>query len=149
MKSQIRPISATFTSGSGTPYTAGDAVGVAQTLANVADIAGRAVKLASITLKDSAAQNSKLKLLFFDGSAPALTDNVAFAFGASLPNLVGVLDIDSADYTTLDGKGVFSRTLLELWMKTATNDLSVVCVTNGAPTYGAAGTVTATFTFEY
>lgn len=139
----------TFTSGSAGIYASGDSVGTVQTLSSVADIAGRVVKLASITVKDSAAQNSKLKLLFFDGSAPTLTDNVAFAFGSSLPNLIGVLDIDGADYSTLDGKGVFSRSLLEIWMKTVTADLSVACVTAGTPTYGSGGTVTVTFTFEY
>jgi hypothetical protein len=151
-------LSATFTSGSATQYASGDSVGTVQTLTDVTDsdaiagaIPGRSIKLAGITLKDSAAQNSKLKLLFFDGSAPTLIDNVAFAFGSSLPNLVGVLDIDSADYSTIDSKGILSRSLLELYMKlsASSRNFYVACVSNGTPTYGNGGTVTVIFTFEF
>ncbi len=144
-------VSATFTSASATQYTANDAVGTAQTLSNVSDASGRIVKLTGITVKDSAGQASSLKILFFDGNAPTLTDNAAFAFGTSLPNLVGVLDIDSADYTTVDSKSVFSRSLMELWMKLSISspNLYVACVTTGTPTYGNGGTVTVNFTFEY
>lgn len=144
-------VGATFTSASGSAYTAGDAIGTAQTLTNVCDATGTYVTLESVTIKDSAAQNKGIYILFFDGSAPSLTDNAAFAWGSSIPNLVGVLLIDPADYTTIDSKGVLSRTLLNLRMKLAntSKNLSVCAVTASTPTYGNGGTVSATFHFKY
>jgi hypothetical protein len=144
-------LSATFTSASGTAYTSGDSVGTVQVLTNVTSAAGMIVKLTGITLLDSAGQNAHLKFFFFNGTAPTLTDNAAFAFGSSFTNLVGILDIDPADYTTADSKGVLSRSLLDLWMRlsSTSSNLSVACVTTGTPTYGNGGTVTVNFTFEY
>jgi hypothetical protein len=141
---------ATFTSASATPYTANDSVGVAQVLTNAAAM-GQIVKLSGVTIRDSAGQDAHLKILFFDGNAPSLTDNAAFAFGSSFANCIGILDIDPADYTLLDSKGIVSRSLLDVWMKLSgtSQNISVACVTTGTPTYGVSGTVTVNFTFEY
>lgn len=144
-------LSATFTSASASAYTAGDSVGVAQTLTNVV-AAGSIVKLSGITIVDSAGQDAHLKLLFFSGGgAPSLTDNAAFAWGSTATNCIGVLDIDPGDYTLLNSKGVLSRSLLDLWMRlsSTSSDIAVACVTTGTPTYGNGGTVTVNFTFEY
>lgn len=145
-----RTATATFTSASGTAYTAGDSVGTVQTLTGVASANYSQVTLDTILIRDSAGQNKGLKILFFDGSAPTLTDNAAFAFGSSLPNLIAVLDIDPSDYSTLDSKGVVSRSLLSLRMRlAAATSLYVAVVTTGTPTYGNGGTLSIDFHFSY
>lgn len=147
-------LTATFTSASGTAYTAGDSVGTAQTLTNVTGTAsgtGTIVRLEGIKVQDSAAQAKSFTVYFFDGDAPSLTDNAAFAWGTSLDNLVGQVTIDAADYETVNSKSTSDRNLLNCWMKLANTsaNLSVAVVTKDTPTYGNGGTLKLTFYFSY
>lgn len=149
LRSQVSLHSATFTSGSGTAYTAGDSVGTVQVLTNIAS-AGRIITLDSITVKDSANQKKAGYILFFSGSAPTLVDNTAFAFGASTANLIAIIDLASSDYFTVDSVGLISRSFFGTRMKLldSSANLSVAFVTADAPTYGNGGTIKIDFHFS-
>lgn len=148
-RNAVSKAQAVFTSASGAAYAAGESVGTAQTLTNAAD-AGRIITLDTVFVKDSANQKKTGYILFFDGSAPSLTDNAAFSFGSSLPNLIGVLDVTAADYVTFDSKGVATLSFLgkRMKMSNTANHLYVAFVTADAPTYGNGGTLTIDFHFS-
>jgi hypothetical protein len=144
-------LTATFTSASGTAYTSGDSVGTVQTLTNAASLAGRIVTLDSIKIKDSANQKKAGRILIFDGSAPTLTDNAAFAFGSSLTHLIGTVEILAADYVTVDSKGIAERPWVNIRLPLAidSKNLYVAFQTTDAPTYGNGGTLTVEFHFNH
>lgn len=143
--------SATFTSASGTAYTAGDSVGTAQVITNVVDSTGKIAQLLSLKCVDSAGQAAACVLYFFKGTAPTLTDNAAFAWSTFHTNYVGQVSIGAGDYETRDGKSTVDYGFIGSFMQPANSskDLNVVCVTKGTPTYGNGGTLKFTFYFAY
>lgn len=144
-------LTATFTSASGTAYTASDSVGTSQVLTNVADATGKIVQLQSLKVIDSAGQGAACVLYFFNGTAPTLTDNAAFAWSTFHTNLVGQIAIGAGDYETRDGKSTAQLDFLGNYLKLSntSQNLNVVCVTKGTPTYGNGGTLKFTFYFAY
>lgn len=144
-------LTATFTSASGTAYTAGDSIGTSQVLTNVADASGKIVQLMSVKAIDSAGQAASMVLYFFNGTAPTLTDNAAFAWSTLSTNYVGHVSIGASDYETRDGKSTVDIGFLGSYLKLSntSQNLNVVAVTKGTPTYGNGGTVKVTFYFAY
>jgi hypothetical protein len=144
-------VTATFTSASGTAYTAGDSVGTSQVLTNVVDGAGKVAQLMSLKAVDSAGQGAACVLYFFNGTAPTLTDNAAFVWSTFHTNLVGQISIGTSDYETRDGKSTVDYGFIGSYLIPAatSKNLTVVCVTKGTPTYGNGGTLKFTFYFTY
>lgn len=119
---------------------------------SVARVAGYVVNLKSIVIKDKADQKSALYVVFSNASttfgslnsAPSLSD-------ANVANIVlGHVKIAATDYVDLGGASVATKVLdnpLPLKTASTTTSLWVALVSNGTPTYGAAGDVIATLTF--
>lgn len=142
---------ADFVSQGAGAYAAGNVIGSAQQLVGVSDFGGRIIKLDQIFVRDAAAQKKGFRLCFFDPNPPAVADNAAFAFGATLPNLIGLIDMSDGDFANVDTAAVISQPLL-LKMKPSTPNVYVVCICkpdSGAPTYGVGGKLSFDFHFSY
>lgn len=129
-------------------YTAADCVGGVITLDGI-DVANKTAIIQNIFVRDLAGQAADLTILLFDrhpvtvGGATC-TDAAAFAFGSSMPYLIGSVSVATADYITIDGETILNIDNIGKVVKTLSDGpIYLVVVCTGTPTYGlsAAGTV--------
>jgi hypothetical protein len=119
-------------------YTAGDAVGGKQTLANVYRTSGGTAILESIQILDRANQKAAMEFIFFesDPSSATITDNSAFVYSTDDLKVLGHVTLAASDYVTLNSKAVATLRGLNLALQgSATTSLYVALVTTGTPTY--------------
>lgn len=121
-------------------YTAGDAVGGIQTVALYrAD--GYGSVLNSITVTDAANQKAALSIIFFRSipGVSTITDNAAFVLAAAdIGNICGIVNIAAADWTTVSGKAVVTKSGLGIIVQADFMARAYVAVvTSGTPTYAA------------
>ncbi len=127
-----------------TPYSSGDVLGVVLKVPNaVLDHQGVAV-VRSVCVIDLANQKSAIDLIFFK-SAPASSlgaDNAAYALAdADALLLLGRINIPAATYVssgTTNAECTVVNCGLMLEALAGTQDVYMVAISRGTPTYGAA-----------
>ncbi len=133
---------------SGTPvldtsaYGTGDRMGSIVTLSAVHPDMGGRIKISSLQVIDLAKQNAQFDILLFDASPTvASADNAAIDIAdAEIIKLVGVIPVLTADYTTAyAANSQATKSNINLIVKTSStsNDLYMLLVSRGAPTYAA------------
>lgn len=131
-------------------YTAGDAVGGKQTIANAVRTPGTAI-LDSISITDISNQKAALEILIFnaDPSATTITDNAALAINsADITKIIARISIASGDYVAIGTLAVATVKGLGIALKAASGTtLYAAVMTTGTPTY--AGTSDLTFSHGF
>ncbi len=137
----ITPALASFA----TPYSSADVLGAVNTVTNAVSFKKGTAILESVVAIDLANQKSAIDLLFFD-TLPATTvgdDNAALALvDADARGLLGRVSIAAADWVTATGSGNAEVTYkaIGLLVKAlaGTQDIYMLAVSRGTPTYGTA-----------
>lgn len=125
-------------------YAAGDTIDSVKTVVNpVLDTKGTGL-LHSLMLLDKVNQKSAIDLYFFDVAPTVGADNAAVNFSdADMANCLGRVSLVAGDYVTIDGgSGSAEATLrgiaLLLQAAAGEDDIYLVAVSRGTPTYGSA-----------
>jgi hypothetical protein len=131
-------------------YANGDMVGSAEIqLANVTN-EGAGIVLQVITGYDLDSQNSLLTLLFFSAEPTntTFTDNAALDIHDSdIPYFVGHVSVPASAYTSLSDNSVFTVRNIGLTMQLLNQDLWVVVMSGGTPTYTTTSSLAITLTY--
>lgn len=134
-------------------YVSGNVVGGLLTLPGVMMAPQGVALLRSVTLKDAAGVGPALSLLFFRAtpSGGYYRDNAPLVLGASdVANLIAVVRVLSTDWYTPSGSGASFVCAggIDQVMKSATADLFVVIVADGAYTALATTNLSVEIGFE-
>lgn len=134
------------------PYVAGDCLGSVNTLTGVAVADGRPVELTSVHVVDFDDQKAEIWLLFFasnvDQTGATVTDNSAFAWGSMQDGFLGIVKVLAANYQSVASRAVASLNDLGSIFVSNDNDIKVLAVVNGTPTYTAGAAIAITFGFK-
>lgn len=122
-------------------YAAGDYLADRLELTRVSRVAGLAVVLQSLTVIDVDDQGAAFDVLLFSQSFTAGTKNNAWAVtdAEMVAGFQGGLRIAAADYVDLGGNRVATLSGLGLVLQPAATSLFVGTISQGSPTYTAAG----------
>jgi len=128
--------------GSTAPYAAGDVVGTKMTFANMADEAGGAGLLQTVSVLSKSAQTALLDLILFNADpVTTFVDNAPLALNtADADKLIGVVHL--SDWTALGGPSIAQADGLAKVYKVATTGIIGVLVTRAAMTLLSAGDLT-------
>lgn len=121
------------------------------TLTGVMSEAGRSALLRSLVAKDAGGQAPALTFLFFRASPSGgtYTDNEALVWGAGdHAKLVGVVRIAAADWYTLVSKSQAALGGIDAILGSATSDLYMLIIADGAWNAGATTDLTVELGFE-
>lgn len=119
-------------------YTAGDALGGKQSLAEAVAKGQFTGVIDSITITDLAKQSLAIDVFFFDRDFTPTTDNAAFdPADADLPNCIGVVSIVAGDYAACADSSVACKRDINLPFKLDADGTTLYAqaVTRGTPTY--------------
>lgn len=126
-------------------YSSGDCVGGFLQIKNSVTSNNGTAILKSILIKDSANQKSPLTILLFNSLPTGATtiDNSAFAYGSSsFPLEIAKINVLSTDYETIDSKATADiDTLGKVLQSYLGEDLYVIVITTGTPTYGSGSNI--------
>lgn len=127
-------------------YSAGDSLLGAPAQFAYVDRGGESVSgaiLEAITIVDVDEEAAELTLLFFSDTPTTQTINDAYAANAADLNLLlGIVEIETADFSDIGGEDVATVTGIDLPIKTAAGTLYMHAITRGTPTWTAATDVT-------
>lgn len=124
-------------------YSANDLIGGKNTVSAIFRENGGTGTIHTVVVTDQAGQNVELDLVFFDEdpTGTTFTDNSPLTVAdADLKNIVGVINIPSANYISFVNNSVAVVDNIGQVMKAAADadDLFMAVITRGAPTYAAA-----------
>jgi len=108
--------------------------------------------LEGVTVRDKQAANIQLDLVLFSDqpTASTTTDQGAPSIHANDVNkIVGVINIATADYTTINGKSVATKRDLGLPINSAGRNLYALLISRGTPTYTAASNLSLTIAVKF
>ncbi len=130
--------------GFGAAYTTADVLGGVNTIPKAVLSDGGSAKLTSLSILDKANQKSAIDLIFFS-EAPVTTvgsDNAAYVLDdTDLAKVIGRVTVAAASYvssSTTNAEATVTNLQLILQAKAKSQDLYVLAVARGGPTYGAA-----------
>jgi len=135
--SEVVTVAPTVTAAS---YSAGNAVGGKQTLANAVRTASKTAILDSITLLDRSNSKATMEIVIFDSdpSAATITDKTAFVFNTDDLKVLARLSVAATDYVTINSKAIVTLKGLGVVVKAASGtSLYAALITTGTPTFAA------------
>lgn len=125
-------------------YTAGDSIGGKITLEDAMRVNSPHAKgtgvLSGLTLLDRSNQKPEMTIFLFesDPSVATITDNAAFVFSTDDVNVVGMIIVATADWTTINSKAVAELSNLNIVVKAVGGaNLYAGLVATGAPDFAA------------
>lgn len=128
-------------------YTSGDVVGGLITL-NVANAAGGGI-LRHVMVLDDSDQKAAYTLNVYNSAPTSIDDADAFApTHADNKKMVGVVNVGTADYTTVNSNARAFVKDADVLFETTTGNIYVYAAVTGTPTYTASA-LTFRFIFNY
>jgi hypothetical protein len=144
----VSKLTPTITSGSA--YAANDVVGGLLTLSPLRLAAGSGI-LQSLSIVDESNQKAELDFIFFDASPSSSTvanDGPVTIHVNDTAKVLGMVRVAAGDYTTLNAKAFAMKSAVGLPIQVpAGQNIFVVAVTPGTPTYTAATALKLAFGF--
>lgn len=132
-------------------HTAGDAVGGKLTFAGAVRKSGGTGIIESVTLTDLTTQAAAIKLVLFNQDFTATTTNNPMDVGDSdLVNMIGIIPIASADYTTFaDNCAACVRSVGLRFTASGSTSIYGQLVTSGTPTYTTSSDLKISIVIKY